>query len=572
MPFGFLALLAAFGALANSSPELSTHLNRLRRFPLQGTTPAARQSRFRGAPGRGCAALASPRLLVRCAHLAGVGLPHSSTLTSRKGTARRAPTPSPLTPHFSSWATTRVAPTPSPFKDSGRTQTSSFRAQSRNPCPPALQLGCCDYAQHDGVCRAPLPPSPTPFPVFPHPSLLGRARHAVPLHQTPHSSSWTTTRVAPTPSPFKDSGRTQTSSFRAQSRNPCPPALQLGCCDYAQHDGVCRAPLPPSPTPFPVFPHSSLLARARHAVPLHQTPHSSLLIMGNHKGCPYTLTPHPSKTAAEPKLRHSARSRGIHVPLHSNLDAATTRSMTACTGHRCPLHPHHSPSFLTPHFSQGHGTPCPYTRPLTPHFSSWATTRVAPTPSPFKDSGRTQTSSFRAQSRNPCFPALQHRCCDYAQHDGVYRAPLPPSPTPFPVFPHPSLLARARHAVPLHQTPHSSLLIMGNHKGCPYTVTPHPSKTAAVPKLRHSAHSRGIHVPLHSNIDAATTRSMTACVGHRCPLHPLHSPSFLTPMPLPKGNHKGCPYDLSPHSSLLCPHPRATTRVAPTTSALTPHS
>ena len=77
----------------------------------------------------------------------GLGFPHFSTLTSRKGTARRATTP---------------------FKDSGRTQTSSFRAQSRNPCSPALQLGCCDYAQHDGVCRATLPPSPTPFPVLPH--------------------------------------------------------------------------------------------------------------------------------------------------------------------------------------------------------------------------------------------------------------------------------------------------------------------------------------------------------------------------------------------------------------------
>ena len=72
--------------------------------------------------------------------------------------------------------------------------------------------------------------------------------------------------------------------------------------------------------------HASLLSRARHAVPLQ-----------------------PSKTAAVSKLRHSARSRGIHVSLHSNIDAATTRSMTACAGHRCPHHPHHSPSFLTPH-------------------------------------------------------------------------------------------------------------------------------------------------------------------------------------------------------------------------------
>ena len=99
---------------------------------------------------------------------------------------------------------------------------------------------------------------------------------------------------------------------------------------------------------------------------------------------------------------------------------------------------------------------------------------------------------------------------------------------------HASLLSRARHAVPLQ-----------------------PSKTAAVSKLRHSARSRGIHVSQHSNLDAATTRSMTACAGHRCPHHPHHSPSFLTPTtsPLP-------PHLLTPHSSLLPPH----------SSLLTPHS
>ena len=47
------------------------------------------------------------------------------------------------------------------------------------------------------------------------------------------------------------------------------------------------------------LPHSSALTslKARHAVPLHLAPlipHASLLIKGNHKGCPYGLTPHPS--------------------------------------------------------------------------------------------------------------------------------------------------------------------------------------------------------------------------------------------------------------------------------------
>ena len=151
------------GHLQTLRLELSTPLNRLRRFPLQGTTPAARQSRLRGVPGRGCASLASPRLLVRFAHLAGLGFPHFSTLTSLK--ARHAV---PL----------------HPSKTAAEPQTSSFRAQSRNPCLPALQLGCCDYAQHDGMCRAPLPPSPTPFPVFPHSYAL--TPHPSPL--TPHPS------------------------------------------------------------------------------------------------------------------------------------------------------------------------------------------------------------------------------------------------------------------------------------------------------------------------------------------------------------------------------------------------
>ena len=222
--------------------------------------------------------------------------------------------------------------------------------------------------------------------------------HHSPSYLTPHSSSWATTRVAPTP--LKDSGRTQTSSFRAQSRNPCSPALH----DYAQHDGVCRATLPP----------------ITHTIPRHSSP------LTPHHGQPQGLPLHPSKTAAEPKLRHSAPSRGIHVPLHSNIDAATTRSMTACAGQRCP--------------------PSPTPFPVIPHSSSGATTRVAPTP--LKDSGRTQTSSFRAQSRNPCSPALQLGCCDYAQHDGVCRAPLPP----------------ITHTIPRHSSP----LIMGNHKGCPY--------------------------------------------------------------------------------------------------------
>ena len=149
-----------------------------------------------------------------------------------------SPTPFAVIPHSSPLIMGNHKGCPYTPQDSGRTQTSSFRAQSRNPCSPALQLGCCDYAQHDGVCRA------TAAPHHPHHS---------PSFLTPHPSSWATTRVHPS-----KTGRTTV----AESSNID--------CDYAQHDGVCRATLPPSPTAFAVIPHSSPL------------------IMGNHKGCPYT--------------------------------------------------------------------------------------------------------------------------------------------------------------------------------------------------------------------------------------------------------------------------------------------
>ena len=111
------------------------------------------------------------------------------------------------------------------------------------------------------------------------------------------------------------------------------PRLLVRCAHLAECWG-CLIPLPSllimgtarrATTPDSLIPHSSLLTP--HSSPL--TPHSSFLTH------PSLLTPHPSLhpvipgVSAEPKLRHSARSRGIHVSLHSNLDAATSRSMTA---------------------------------------------------------------------------------------------------------------------------------------------------------------------------------------------------------------------------------------------------
>ena len=154
-----------------ASLELSTPLNRLRRFPLQGTTPAARQSRFRGVPGRGCASLASPEWLVRFAHLAGVVVA------------------SFLTPHFSSWARHAV-----PLR-----------------LAPHSSLLTAHHGQPQGLPLRPLPSLLTPHSslLTPHPSLLTPPSSLLTPHSSllqPHSSLLTpvalTSSCSPTVLPF----------------------------------------------------------------------------------------------------------------------------------------------------------------------------------------------------------------------------------------------------------------------------------------------------------------------------------------------------------------------------------
>ena len=177
-----LALLAAFGTLANSlrSDNASVLIRTLLRCSARPNGG--------GIPHGSSASRTSPEWLVRFAHLAecwGCLIPLPSLLIM--GTARRATTPDSLIPHSSLL-----------------TPHSSFLI-------------------------------PHPSLLIPHPSFLTPPSslltpHSSPL--TPHSSPLT---------PPRHSGskrRTQTSSFRAQSRNPCFPALQLGCCDFAQHDGI----------------------------------------------------------------------------------------------------------------------------------------------------------------------------------------------------------------------------------------------------------------------------------------------------------------------------------------------
>ena len=106
-----LALLAAFGTLANSlrSNSASVLIRTLLRCSARPNGGGYLSARPLRGPRPGCsfAALTSR----------GLGLPHSSALTSRKGTARRAPTPSPLTPHPSLLTphSSPLTPHPSPL-------------------------------------------------------------------------------------------------------------------------------------------------------------------------------------------------------------------------------------------------------------------------------------------------------------------------------------------------------------------------------------------------------------------------------------------------------------------------
>ena len=107
-------------------------------------------------------------------------------------------------------------------------------------------------------------------------------------------------------------------------------------------------------------------------------------------------------------------------------------------------------SFLTPHCSQGHGTPCPYdltptTSLLTPHSYDLTPHSSLLTP---HSSLLTPLASL-----HPSFRACPGICL------AVAACTLPPAPH--------GARARARHAVPLRPHP------QGNHKGCPYDLTPH---------------------------------------------------------------------------------------------------
>ena len=238
MPFGFLALLAAFGALANSlrSNSASALIRTLLRCSARPNGG--------GIPLGSSASRTSPEWLVRFANFAGGAC--SLRSPRRFGTARSLCSPRVWRAVCSLRFACRL------YRRISFLILYSFFAQFYM------------FSTHRIPYSSLLQPHPRATTrVAPTPSPLTRARHAVPLR--PHSSLLTpqpppraTTRVAPATSPLT----------RARHAVPLRPHPSL---------------LTPHPSPTP---HPSLLTPTPH--PSLLTPHPSLLTPHS------SLTPHPS--------------------------------------------------------------------------------------------------------------------------------------------------------------------------------------------------------------------------------------------------------------------------------------
>ena len=371
-----------------------------------------------------------------------------------------------------------------------------------DPLPPHHR--CCDYAQHDGVCRATLSPITHALPPsFPAPPVIPA--------------------VSAEP---KLPGVTAEPKLRHSARSrgihdPLPP--QHGCCDYAQHDGVCRATLspithalPPSFRAPPVIPavsaepklpgvsaepklrHSARSRGIHDPLPLHHRCCDYAQHDGVCRATPSPIThalppsfPAPpviSAVSAEPKLRHSARSRGIHGPLpphHRCCDYAqhdgVCRATLSLISHALP------PSF-----------PAPAVIPAVTAEPKLPEVRAEP---------KLRHSARSRGIHDPLPP--HHRCCDYAQHDGVCSAtPSPITHALLPSFPAPAVIPA----------------VSAEPKLPGVTAEPKLPGVSAEPKLRHSARSRGIHDPLpphHRCCDYAqhdgVCRATLSLISHALP-------------------------------------------------------
>ena len=164
----------------------------------------------------------------------------------------------------------------------------------------------------------------------------------------------------------------------------------------------------------------------------------------------------------------------IQRPLHSSMDTATSRSMTALVGRRCPR-----PSSLHP----------------LPSFPEYP-------PNPNLVIPRAVGESISAcQHINQKIQRPLHSSMDTATSRSMTalvgrRCPRPSSLHPLPSFP--------------EYPPNPNLVI-------PRAVAESISACQRI--------NQKIQRPLHSSMDTATSRSMTALVGRRCPVPRHYTPS-----------------------------------------------
>ena len=277
-------------------------------------------------------------------------------------------------------------------------------------------------------------------------------------------------------------------------------------------DGVGRATASPSPNTPPL-----LRAQPRHSRSAPSAPNFVIP-----RAVAESMTPAPNPAIPEvppaPQLRHSARSRGIHDPCPQ------------------PRHSRSTPSAPTSSFRAQSRNPSPASQRISQRSQC-----------PLHSTMDTATSRsmtalvFRGQSRNPS-PASQrisqrsqrplHSTMDTATSrsmtalcrvtvcaeadDGVGRATASPSPnTPpllraHPVIPEVPPAPQLRHSArsrgihdPCPQPRHSRSSSQRPNFVIPRAVAesmtpaPHPAIPEVPPasQLRHSAHSRGIHLP-----------------------------------------------------------------------------
>ena len=299
-----------------------------------------------------------------------------------------------------------------------------------------------------------------------------------------------------------------------QAEKPVPTALQHGYCDFAQYDGVGRARASlSSGTPLPSFP--KCLSNPNAVIPgvaAESKPRHS-------PQCPLRPNFVIPRAVAESIFACQRISQRSQCPLHSTMDTATSRSMTVLVGQGrlCPLalfsrHSRSSCRTQTPSFRAQSRNPSPRYQRIR------QLRNPAPTAPKLRHSARSRGIHLclpTHQAEKPVPSALHYGYCDFAQYDGVGRASASlSSATLLPSFP--KCLSNPNFVIPgvaAESKPrHSPQCPLHPNFVIPRAVA---ESIFACQRIRQRSQR-----PLHSTMDTATSRSMTVLVGQGrlCPL------------------------------------------------------